>query len=206
MKTKFQCRPTPASTASSAAPATRTAGIRRTASIAGLAAATVLLAACASMPAPGPQATATLESRSGSTVAGTVNFYAAGQKIRVEANIAGLTPGAHGFHVHEGGDCSAADASSAKGHFNPAGRPHGHHGGSERHAGDMPNLVADSSGKATIAAEVDMLSLTEGPGGILNRSVVVHADADDYKSQPAGNSGKRVACGTIRAAAAASRY
>lgn len=167
--------------------------------IAGIAAAGSLLAACAGMEAAGAKASATLEPRSGSTVSGTVNFQAVGQKLRVEARIAGLTPGEHGFHVHEAGDCSAPDASSAKGHFNPAGRSHGHHGGSDRHAGDMPNLVADSSGRATLAAEVDMLSLTEGPGGILLRSVVIHADPDDYKSQPAGNSGKRVACGVIRA-------
>ena len=163
----------------------------------------VLLAACASMDASGPKATATLEPRSGSKVSGTVSFQAVGQKGRVEASVAGLTPGEHGFHVHEVGDCSAADATSAKGHFNPAAKPHGHHGGAERHAGDMPNLVADSSGKATFSAELDTLSLTEGPAGILKRSVVIHADPDDYKSQPAGNSGKRVACGVIRAAGSA---
>lgn len=169
-----------------------------TARIAALAAAGSLLAACAGMEAAGPRASATLEARSGSSVSGTVDFQAVGQKLRVEARVAGLTPGQHGFHVHEAGDCSAPDASSAKGHFNPAGRPHGHHGGSDRHAGDMPNLVADSSGKAALSVEVDMLSLTQGPGGILQRSVVVHADPDDYQSQPAGNSGKRVACGVIR--------
>lgn len=166
--------------------------------IIGLVAATALLAGCASMDAGGPRAEARLEPRSGSTVTGTVSFQGVGQKVRVEARIAGLTPGEHGFHVHEAGDCSAADASSAKGHFNPAGRAHGHHGGSDRHAGDMPNLVADASGRASLSAEVDMLSLTEGPAGVLNRSVVIHADPDDYKSQPAGNSGKRVACGTIQ--------
>jgi Cu-Zn family superoxide dismutase len=125
-----------------------------------------------------------------------------GDKLRVQARIAGLTPGEHGFHVHEAGDCSAPDASSAKGHFNPAGKQHGHHGGGERHAGDMPNLVADAAGNATVNGEVTLLSLGNDANGIINRSVVIHADPDDYKSQPAGNSGKRVACGTIRAAAA----
>ncbi len=171
--------------------------------IAGMVAASSLLAACASMDASGPKASATLEPRSGSSVSGTVRFQAVGQKVRVEASVAGLTPGEHGFHVHEVGDCSAADAASAKGHFNPATKAHGHHGSAERHAGDMPNLVADASGKATLSTELDMLSLTEGPAGILKRSVVIHADPDDYKSQPAGNSGKRVACGVIRAAGAA---
>ncbi|WP_310449351.1 superoxide dismutase family protein [Sulfuritalea sp.] len=175
-----------------------------TARIAALAAAGSLLAACAGMEAAGPKASATLDARSGSSVSGTVDFQAVGQKLRVEARVTGLTPGQHGFHVHEAGDCSAPDASSAKGHFNPAGRSHGHHGGNDRHAGDMPNLVADSAGKAVLAVEVDMLSLTQGPGGILQRSVVIHADADDYRSQPAGNSGKRVACGVIRPLAAGS--
>ena len=169
-----------------------------TARIACLVSAAALLAGCATMEAAGPRAQAALESRSGSSVAGTVDFRAAGQKVRVEARISGLTPGEHGFHVHEAGDCSAPDASSAKGHFNPTAKTHGHHGSSERHAGDMPNLVADGYGSAFLVAELDGLALTQGPAGILNRSVVIHADPDDYKSQPAGNSGKRVACGVIR--------
>ncbi len=168
--------------------------------IVGIAAAGSLLAACAGMEAAGPRASATLEPRSGSSVSGTVNFQTVGQKLRVEARIAGLTPGEHGFHVHEAGDCSAADATSAKGHFNPAAKPHGHHGDAERHAGDMPNLVADSQGNATVSGEVSMLTLGSDANSIMNRSVVIHADPDDYKSQPAGNSGKRVACGVIRAA------
>ena len=165
----------------------------------------LLAAACATMSASGPRAEAKLEARSGSAVSGTVSFVQTGDKLRVEANVAGLTPGEHGFHIHEAGDCSAPDAASAKGHFNPGAKPHGHHDGSERHAGDMPNLVADASGKASAAAEVGMLSLADNANGIVGRSVVIHADADDYKSQPAGNSGKRIACGTIqpiRAAAA----
>jgi Cu-Zn family superoxide dismutase len=172
--------------------------IHRSTRIALLAAASSLIAACASMQAAGPRAEATIEARSGSTVNGTVSFQAVDQMVRVEANVAGLTPGTHGFHVHEVGDCSAPDASSAKGHFNPSSKSHGHPGTTERHAGDIPNLVADSSGKATFSVELDMLSLTEGSGGILKRSVVIHADPDDYTSQPAGNSGKRVACGVIR--------
>jgi superoxide dismutase, Cu-Zn family len=172
-----------------------------------LASASTLLAACAGMQAGGPKANATLEARSGSSVSGTVSFQSIGaEKVRIEARVAGLTPGQHGFHVHEAGDCSAADASSAKGHFNPAAKPHGHHETAERHAGDMANLVADSSGHALLITDLDGVTLTDGPKGILNRSVVIHADPDDYKSQPAGNSGKRVACGTIRAIAGGSGY
>ena len=160
--------------------------------------ASALLAACAGTTSGGPAAQAMLEARSGSTVAGSVTFTPRGDRLRIEARVSGLTPGEHGFHVHESGDCSAPDASSAKGHFNPAAKPHGHHGGSEHHAGDMPNLVADASGNASLVAELGQLTLAEGATGIVGRSVVIHADPDDYKSQPAGNSGKRVACGTIR--------
>lgn len=158
-----------------------------------------MLGACATTPAPGPTAMARLEGRSGAQVRGDVEFRAEPGGVRVLAQVGGLAPGEHGFHVHEAGDCSAPDATSAKGHFNPAGKPHGHHGGGERHAGDMPNLVANAYGNASLSALLDQLSLTEGPNGILGRSVVIHADPDDYKSQPAGNSGKRIACGVIRA-------
>lgn len=160
--------------------------------------AALLANGCAGTPASGPRAEARLEARSGSLVAGTVTFSRSGDRLRVEANVSGLTPGEHGFHVHESGDCSAADASSAKGHFNPGAKPHGHHGSAERHAGDMPNLVADASGSATLGIGIGTLTLDHAPTGIIGRSVVVHADPDDYKSQPAGNSGKRIACGTIR--------
>ncbi|MBL8489875.1 MAG: superoxide dismutase family protein [Rhodocyclaceae bacterium] len=157
------------------------------------------VAACATTSSAPPSAAAQLEGRSGAQVRGNVEFRAEGGSVRVLAQVSGLAPGEHGFHVHEVGDCSAPDATSAKGHFNPAGKPHGHHGGGERHAGDMPNLVADGYGNASISALLGQLSLTEGPSGILGRSVVIHADPDDYKSQPAGNSGKRIACGVIRA-------
>jgi Cu-Zn family superoxide dismutase len=158
----------------------------------------LFVASCASTPGKGPGAVAKLEARSGSAVSGEVMFTQAGDKLRIEAKVAGLAPGEHGFHVHESGDCSAPDAASAKGHFNPAGKPHGHHGAGERHAGDMPNLVADANGSAVYKAEVGMLALGSDANGVMGRSVVIHADPDDYKSQPAGNSGKRIACGTIR--------
>lgn len=159
----------------------------------------LLLAACSTTPTPGPLAEAKLDGRSGTSVGGVVTFADIGGKVRVEARVGGLTPGEHGFHVHESGDCSAADASSAKGHFNPKSMGHGHHSGSERHAGDMPNLVADAAGNARLSFDTNAFSVTQGPSGIVGRSVVVHADPDDYKSQPAGNSGKRVACGSIKA-------
>ena len=174
--------------------------------IACLAATASLFAACTTLPESGPRAEARLEPRSGSNVSGMVRFHAAGQKVRVEASVVGLTPGEHGFHVHEAGDCGAPDATSAKGHFNPAAKPHGHHASAERHAGDMPNLMADANGRATLIAELDMLQLSDGPNGIIQRSVVIHAERDDYASQPAGNSGKRVACGVISAVAPGNAY
>lgn len=155
-----------------------------------------LLAACAHKPAA-PGYSARLEPRSGSQVSGTVTFTPMGDVTRVEARVRGLTPGEHGFHIHEVGDCSAPDASSAKGHFNPGSQPHGHHTHPQYHAGDMPNLLADQDGNANYSVELPRLHLATGPVGIIGRSVVVHADPDDYKSQPAGNSGKRVACGVI---------
>lgn len=156
-----------------------------------------VLGACATSMS-GPSASATLAARSGSTVSGNVVFSEAGGKLRIEATVAGLTPGEHGFHVHEAGDCSAPDATSAKGHFNPAGKMHGHYDTPDHHGGDMPNLVANAQGEARYRAEVSGLSL-DGPNGVLGRSVVIHTDPDDYKSQPAGNSGKRIACGVIAA-------
>jgi Cu-Zn family superoxide dismutase len=156
-----------------------------------------LITGCASMN-QGSAARADMVARSGSTVSGTVTFTPVAGGLQVNAIIAGLTPGEHGFHIHEAGDCSAADASSAKGHFNPTGKAHGHHGGDTRHAGDMPNLIANAQGQASFSARIMGLELS-GNTGIIGRSVVIHADPDDYKSQPAGNSGKRVACGVVAA-------
>ena len=155
-----------------------------------------LLGACAT-PASGPSASADLLARSGSAVNGKISFSEAGGKLRVEAQVAGLTPGEHGFHIHEVGDCSAPDASSAKGHFNPAGKAHGHHAGMERHGGDMPNLLANAVGEARFSGEISGLSLG-GTTGVVGRSVVIHADPDDYTTQPTGNAGARLACGVIQ--------
>lgn len=154
------------------------------------------------LPGNEPVAKATLEPRSGSQVGGKVSFTPVGDKLLVEAHVTGLSPGEHGFHVHEGGDCSAPDASGAGGHLNPAGMPHGHHHRmqpGQRHAGDLPNLVADVSGQVYYRAEVTGLKVERGAHGLIGRSVVVHADPDDYQSQPAGNSGRRIACGVIQA-------
>lgn len=154
---------------------------------------------CASM-GERPAAFANMEPRTASTVSGLVEFFPAGDKLLVKGRITGLRhSGHHGFHIHAVGDCSAADGSSAGPHFNPGGKPHGHFEQGERHAGDLPNLVADENGVADYRAEVSGLTL-KGETGILGLSVVIHVDPDDYKSQPAGNSGRRMACGVIKPA------
>ncbi len=117
-------------------------------------------------------------------------------KMRLTAHITDLTPGEHGFHVHEVGDCSAPDASSAGGHFNPT---HSHHSGPDsrmKHAGDLGNLVANADGVVETDREYSGLSL-EGNEGIRGRSLIVHALRDDFVTDPSGNSGSRVACGVI---------
>ena len=159
------------------------------------------LTACQMMPhgLHSNQARATLEPKSGSSVSGHVDFQEAKDKVHVTAKLAGLKPNSeHGFHIHEKGDCSAADATSAGGHFNPDSQPHGNPRQEKHHAGDMPNLVANEKGEASVSFDMSGVRLDEGKQGILNRAVVIHANPDDYQSQPSGNSGGRVACGVIK--------
>lgn len=143
-------------------------------------------------------ATAVLAPTKGNSVSGTVNFTQKGEVVLVEAKINGLKAnGTHGFHIHEKGNCSAADGSSAGGHFNPAGSQHGGPSGNARHAGDLGNLKADANGYAQVSLEVRGISLGTEATSVIGRAVIVHAGVDDQKSQPAGNSGARVACGLI---------
>jgi Cu-Zn family superoxide dismutase len=158
------------------------------------------LAGCQSMTGSGPMlASAGLAPTKGNKTVGEVTFEQVGDKVRVTAQVINLKPNQeHGFHVHEVGDCSSGDGMSAKGHFNPYGKPHGAQGG-EHHAGDMPNLKSDAKGKAKLVADLDIVTLTPGPASIIGRGVIVHADPDDYKTQPTGNAGARLACGVIKA-------
>lgn len=143
------------------------------------------------------KAIAVLHPTAGNKVSGTVTFTEVADGVQVHADIAGLTPGNHGFHVHEFGDCSAADASSAGAHFNPTNNPHAGPDAAERHVGDMGNVEADASGKATLEYVDHQISLTTDDRSVIGRSVVVHVKADDLKTQPAGDSGARIACGVI---------
>ncbi len=159
-----------------------------------------VLAGCAHVGASGPMAVAKLEATKGNTAAGTVTFTQVGDKVRVEANLNGLKPnGEHGFHIHEKGDCSSDDGMSTGGHFNPLGKPHGHHEGMERHAGDLPALKADASGNAKLSVMLDVISVLPGATSVISRGMIVHRDPDDYKTQPTGNAGPRIACAVIQA-------
>lgn len=137
-----------------------------------------------------------LKPSEGSKVAGTVTFTKAGDGVKVEAKITGLTSGKHGFHVHEFGDLTSPDGKAAGPHFNPTQAPHAGPDAEKRHVGDLGNLEADASGNATYSHTDKLLSF-EGAASILGRSVVVHAKADDLKSQPAGDAGDRIAVGVI---------
>jgi Cu-Zn family superoxide dismutase len=157
------------------------------------------LAGCQSMSSSEPAlASAGLKPTTGNKTVGEVTFEQVGSKVRVAAQVIGLKPNQeHGFHIHEKGDCSSGDGMSAGGHFNPYGKPHGT--GAERHAGDLPNLKADAKGRAKLSVELDIITVTPGPASIVGRGIVVHAQADDYTSQPVGNAGARLACGVIKA-------
>ena len=159
----------------------------------------VLLAACQTTPPEPLQATAQLKPTKGNKTIGEATFEQVGNKVRVVVFVQGLKPGqAHGLHIHEGADCSG-DAMGAKGHFNPFGKPHGQPSSAERHAGDLPALKANKAGRANVQVDMDIITVGPGPASIIGRGLIVHADPDDYKTQPTGNAGARIACGVIQA-------
>ncbi len=142
------------------------------------------------------KAVAVLQPTQGSKVQGTVTFTKSDDGVQVEAKLTGLTPGSHGFHVHEFGDASSPDGKSAGGHFNPTNNPHAAPDADKRHVGDLGNIEADATGAANYS-RLDKGLAFQGPTSILGRGVVVHAKADDLKSQPAGDAGDRIAVGVI---------
>ncbi len=142
------------------------------------------------------KAKAVLKPTFGNYVKGIVTFEKEGSGIKIVADIEGLKPGKHGFHIHEKGDCSAADASSAGGHFNPLGTLHGSPDATVRHVGDLGNIEADQSGRAHYE-RFDKVIAFEGKNSILDRAIIVHEKEDDFVTQPTGNAGARVACGVI---------
>ena len=132
----------------------------------------------------------------GSETTGTVTFSQKADGMLVVADVKGLSPGKHGFHIHEFGDCSQLDGKSAGGHFNPTSKNHGGPESEDRHVGDLGNLIANADGTAHYEWTDKLLSFS-GPNSILGRAIIVHADEDDLTSQPTGNAGARLACGVI---------
>lgn len=170
---------------------------------AAIALAATLLVACGSVGGGAkPRATAALMPTgaiSPNPSIGTVAFTALEHGVRVAGEVRGLPPGTeHGFHIHEKGDCGD-NGNASGGHFNPAGGTHGKFGVPGSHAGELPSLLADASGVARFSVEVHAISLAEGAANnVVGRALVVHRDRDDYTTQPAGNSGPRIACAVIR--------
>lgn len=156
-----------------------------------------LLSACATQNT-GPSASAQLSPTKGNVATGLVTFTQSGPQVLVVAEIHGLKPNAeHGFHIHEKGDCSSGDGMSTGGHFNPTTQSHGAHRAGSHHAGDLPSLVADANGVAKLNFETTSISIEAGVTNVVGRGLIVHRDPDDYKTQPTGNSGPRLACATI---------
>ncbi|MQP76385.1 superoxide dismutase family protein [Stenotrophomonas sp. MYb238] len=163
------------------------------------------VAAPAAAPAAPPAmdaavAMADLQPTKDSTVKGSIRFTVVDGRLHASGDISGLKPGSeHGFHIHEKGDCSAPDGTSAGGHFNPGDAKHGSIDAAAHHGGDMPNIVADAQGNAHVDGPVSS-NVNAGKGDafdIIGRGLIVHADPDDYHSQPTGNAGARLACAVI---------
>ncbi len=142
------------------------------------------------------KAVAVLVPTAGSDVSGVVMFEKVDGGVRVTGEIKGLTPGKHGFHIHEYGDCSAEDGTSAGGHFNPTDMPHAMPSAEKRHVGDLGNIGAGDAGTVQLDF-VDPVLMLNGPTSILGRGVIVHEKEDDLTTQPTGAAGARVACGVI---------
>lgn len=152
---------------------------------------------------PGPKAIGVIAPTSVAAAAsmnpqGIVRFQQRSDGVFVTGRISGLRPNQeHGFHVHEGSDCSG-DALGTKGHFNPDSAPHGRHGSASHHAGDLPALKANADGIAEINVLVKKLTVAAGPTSVVGRGLIVHRDPDDYTTQPTGNAGPRPGCAVIR--------
>ena len=139
------------------------------------------------------KAVAVLHPVGDSGVHGVVHFEKAAGGVQVTAELEGLSEGKHGFHIHQWGDCTAPDGTSAGGHFNPMEEPHSSPEAEMRHMGDMGNITADANGNATITYMDNTINVTM----ILGRGVIVHGGEDDLTSQPSGAAGPRVSCGVI---------
>jgi superoxide dismutase, Cu-Zn family len=145
----------------------------------------------------GAQATSSLESRSGSATTGTALFEEDGDQVTLTLEVSGSTPGKHGAHIHQTGDCSASDASSAGGHWNPTSRPHGP-ADADHHLGDLGNIEIGQDGKGTLKLSKAAWKIGDGSANdVVGKALIIHAGEDDLVTDPAGNSGSRQACGVI---------
>ncbi len=142
------------------------------------------------------KAVAVVHPTEGNEVTGSVTFTKEDEGVRVQANFEGLSQGRHGFHIHQYGDCTASDGTSAGGHYNPTGNKHGSPTQDNRHMGDMGNLAVSEDGSATLDY-VDPKIKLNGPNGIIGRGIIVHGGEDDFESQPSGAAGPRVGCGVV---------
>jgi Cu-Zn family superoxide dismutase len=149
---------------------------------------------------PPTKAICIMQSLSGSKVTGVVYFTQKGDVIEITGKITGLTPGKHGFHVHEFGDLTNPEGMSTGGHFNPDNKKHGSPHAEDRHVGDLGNIVADKDGVAELNFTDKIIKL-HGPHSIIGRGLIVHAKEDDEKTQPTGDAGGRVGGGIIGVAA-----
>lgn len=156
-------------------------------------------ASAAALPAAGAkQVEVTIEPKSGSKISGKATFVEVPDGVKVTLALANVPPGDHGAHVHEKGDCSAPDGSSAGGHFNPAGAPHALPNTNPRHLGDLGNITVDSNGKGTLEIVATGANLKPNdPNSFLGRSIIIHEKKDDG-GQPTGNAGGRIGCGEIK--------
>jgi Cu-Zn family superoxide dismutase len=146
------------------------------------------------------QAVATIESKNDSGVSGTATFKVAGEQVMLTLSIEGATSGEHAFHLHEVGDCSAPDGTSAGGHWNPTEQDHGQWGGDAFHLGDVANLDVGEDGSATLTVATNLWSVGTGDDNdVVGRAVIVHAGVDDFTTQPTGAAGGRIGCGVIQA-------
>ena len=145
-----------------------------------------------------PSSRATIEPKSGSAMAGSAIATEKDGGVEIAIEVSRATPGVHAVHIHEKGDCSAPDAASAGGHFNPTNAEHGAPDAPAHHAGDFGNMTVAESGNGHLVIMTKMLTVAAGPNSVVGRSIVVHEKQDDMKSQPAGNSGSRVACGVFK--------
>lgn len=153
------------------------------------------------MPTPSKQAIAIINPTSGNTVTGMAVFTLTGNTVMLSIEIKNASPGIHAVHIHENGDCSATDGTSAGGHWNPTDVAHGKWGEGEFHLGDIGNITVGDDGTGTIELSTELWEI--GTGSIIDvvgKGIIVHADADDFVSQPSGNAGARIGCGVIELA------